>query len=78
MKRNLKQDFFYFLFLQYFVIPKPFKLLFTDFLLKKQKLKNSVYESQTLFFQKGKYSFTKRRICYGVTVTIEKYEMWLG
>ena len=30
-------------FLQYFVVSKPFKVIYTYFLLKKQKLRNSVF-----------------------------------
>ena len=31
------------LFLQYFVVSKPFKVICTDLLVKKQKLKNSFF-----------------------------------
>jgi hypothetical protein len=40
-------------FLQHFVTSKLFEVIFTDFWLKKQKLRNSVYERRTLFFQKN-------------------------
>ena len=40
-------------FLQHFVTSKLFKVIFTDFFFaKKQKLRNSVFERWTLFFQK--------------------------
>jgi regulator of sirC expression with transglutaminase-like and TPR domain len=39
-------------FLQHFVTSKLFKVNFNDFLLKKQKLRISVFERRTLFFQK--------------------------
>jgi hypothetical protein len=38
--------------LQRFVTSKLFKVIFTDFFAKKQKLRNSVFERRTLFFQK--------------------------
>jgi hypothetical protein len=41
--------------LQHFVVSKLFKVIFIDlFSAKKQKLRNSVFERRTLFFQKKK------------------------
>ena len=39
-------------FFPHFSTSKLFKVIFTDFFAKKQKLRNSVFERQTLFFQK--------------------------
>jgi hypothetical protein len=38
--------------LPHFVTSKLFKVIFTDFLLKKQKFKYSIFERRTVFFQK--------------------------
>ena len=38
--------------MQYFVISKPFKVIFTNLFTKKQKLRNLVFNIQILFFQK--------------------------
>ena len=47
-------------FLQYFVVSKPFKIIFTDFSAKKQQIeKLSFLRGEPYFFKINKYSFAR-------------------
>ena len=60
-------------FLQSFGVPKPFKVISTDFFAKKQKLRNQFLRGEPYFFKINIYSFLAARTNYGATVQGQVY-----
>ena len=55
-------------FLQSFGVSKPFKVIFTNFLLKIKKWEIQFLRGEPYFFKINKYSFLGARTSYGATV----------
>ena len=60
--------------MQNFVVSKPFKVIFIDFLLENKNWEIQLSERRTFIFpKKNIYSFARWQTCYGVTV----FSVWL-